>query len=213
MLKNVPDFLNTPWLEEFKDRNGQYRYITHENDSTWMHGKIYRRHFLIEHGIRFPDFLRVQEDSYFNSLVSAFSQKNIYLPITSYVWKFNPESTTRRNNGVYTYETFPDFIYSCTLAYKKIPEGLLEDKVLHFISYNYFYLHQIQWQEEGHIEYLKKSEETFAKYITPFWGYWGNALPQTIAEAYNQERMKNFNGCIEKETIWEWLQRLGLDGR
>lgn len=210
LLKNAPDFLNTSWLEEFKDINGQYCYITHENDNTWMHGKIYRRHFLMEHDIRFPDFLRVQEDSYFNSLVSAFSSKSIYLPITSYVWKFNPESTARKNNGIYTYETFPDFIYSCTLAYNKIPKDLLEDRVLHFISYIYFYLHQIQWQEEKHTDYLKISEEAFVKYITPFWDFWRNALPQTIAEAYNQERMKNFNGCIEKETIWEWFKRLGL---
>lgn len=212
ILKHAPDFLNTSWLEEFKDGNGQFRYITHENDNTWMHGKIYRRHFLIEHDIRFPDFLRVQEDSYFNSLVAAFSSKNIYLPITSYVWKFNPESTTRRNNGIYTYETFPDFIYSCTLSYHKIPENLLEEKALHFISYSYFYLHQIQWQKEEYMEYLKKSEEAFVKYITPFWRYWRNASPQMVAEAYNQERMKSFNGCIEKETIWKWIDRLGLEG-
>lgn len=209
-LKNAPDFLNTSWLEEFKDINGQYRYITHENDNTWMHGKIYRRHFLMEHDIRFPDFLRVQEDSYFNSLVSAYTLKSIYLPITSYVWKFNPKSTTRRNNGIYTYETFPDFIYSNTLAYSKIPKNLLEDRVPHFISYIYFFLHQTQWQEESHKDYLNKSEEAFVKYVTPFWSHWHNALPQTIAEAYNQERLKNFNGCIEKETIWEWLKRLGL---
>ena len=210
LLKNKPDFLNTSWLEEFKDTNGQYHYITHENDNTWMHGKIYRRHFLTEHNIRFPDFLRVQEDSYFNSLVSAHTSKSIYLPVTTYVWKFNPKSTTRCKNGIYTFETFPDFIYSCTLSYYKIPKNLLEDRVLHLIAYIYFYLHQAQWQEEKQRDYLRKSEMAFVKYITPFWDYWRNAAPQKISEAYNQERVKNFNGCIENETVWKWIERLGL---
>lgn len=210
LLKNKPDFLNTSWLEEFKDTNGQYHYITHENDNTWMHGKIYRRYFLTEHNIRFPDFLRVQEDSYFNSLVSAHTSKSIYLPVTTYVWKFNPKSTTRCKNGIYTFETFPDFIYSCTLSYHKIPKNLLEDRVLHLIAYIYFYLHQAQWQEEKQRDYLRKSEMTFVKYITPFWDYWHNAAPQKIVEVYNQERVKNFNSCIENETVWKWIERLGL---
>lgn len=53
----------------------------------------------------------------------------------------------------------------------------------------------------------------FVKYITPFWDYWRNAAPQKIAEAYNQERIKNFNGCIENETVWKWIERLGLPNK
>ena len=39
--KTAPDVLTTSWLEEvLEEPSGNYRYITHENDNTWMHGKL-----------------------------------------------------------------------------------------------------------------------------------------------------------------------------
>ena len=70
--------------------------------------------------IRFPDFLRIQEDSYFNGLAASFAEKKSYVPVTSYVWKYNPDSTTRKNGGIYAYESIPDFIRSCSMVHKII---------------------------------------------------------------------------------------------
>lgn len=210
---HLPDMLVTAWLEELVDGAGRRRYITHENDNTWMHGKLYRRRFLSDQGIRFPDFLRVQEDSYFNGLAAAFAEKRLYLPITSYVWKYNPKSTTRRDGGVYTYASAPDFIRSCALCYgeidKRAPEQM-ERKVLQFTVYNYFCFHQPGWLAPCHAEFLEKAERAFVSYIDPFWHYWENADPKVIAEVYNQERQRSFVGCVERETVWEWLLRIGL---
>lgn len=211
--KQAPDMLTTSWLEEIQDENGRYRYITHENDNTWMHGKLYRRHFLIQNGIRFPDFLRVQEDSYFNGLAAALAKKRIYMPVTSYIWKFNPGSTTRKNNGIYAYESVPDFIRSCSLVHEKLkdlaPEQM-ERKILQFVAYNYFSLHQPGWHAPEHETYRKAAETAFAEHVKPFWHYWENAPMQAIADIYNQERANSFAGCLEQETIQEWIRRLGL---
>lgn len=212
--KNAPDLLGSSWLEELKDGNGRCRYITHENENTWMHGKLLRSQFLTANGVRFHKTLRVHEDSYFLSLVASLSLRTGYLPITSYVWKYRPDSITRRNGAVYSYESIPEFIRACTLAYreleKRTPEQM-EYKVIQFTVYNYFSFHQPDWQTPEHLGYLKAAEWAFVKYVKPFWHYWQRAAPQVIAEIYNQERLKSFDGCVEQETVWDWIKRIGMD--
>lgn len=211
---NVPDILITSWLEEIVDEKGRYRYITHENDSTWMHGKLLRRNFLVQNNICFHDKLRVHEDSYFLCIATAFAERNRYLPVTSYVWKHNPKSITRRDGAIYSYNSIPEFIRACSLAHeivdKRVPVQMTY-KILQFTLYNYFCFHQPGWQKPEHDIYLKEAEKTFVTYIVPMWHYWMNADPQMIANIYNEERLKNFNGCVENETLWVWLERLGLE--
>lgn len=212
--KNAPDMMTTSWLEEIMDGNGKYHYITHEDDNTWMHGKLYRRHFLSQNNIRFPDSLRVQEDTYFNSLSSTLAEKRMHLPVTSYLWKFNPKSTTRRNGGIYLYESMPEFIRSWSMAHKEIEKlapQKLEYKILQFVIYNYFSLHHPEWLSIEHKKHLKAAEDAFTAHIRPFWHYWKDAPPKLIADIYGKERPKSFAGCVERETVWEWLNRLGLD--
>lgn len=213
--KNAPDMLITSWLEEVIDAKGAYQYITHENDNTWMHGKLYRRQFLIQNNIRFPDCLRVQEDSYFNNLASAFAERRQHLPVTSYVWKYSPDSTTRKNNGIYAYQSIPEFIRSCSMAYAEIERRApqqLEYKILQFILYNYFSFHHPEWQNPKRSAYLKAAEDAFVTNVTPYLHYWNDAPKQTIADIYSQERNRSFTGYMEEETVSEWLKRLGLKG-
>lgn len=211
--KNAPDILTSSWLEETKDNAGSYRYVTHENENTWMHGKLLRRQFLIQNNIRFHDELRVHEDSYFLSIAASVSQKTNNLGIVSYVWKYHPDSITRRNNASYTYDSIPTFIKACALADEEVERRnpkLMEYKILQFTLYNYFCFHQPGWLEPEHAGYLKDGEDAFVKYMKPFWHYWQDAKPEKIAEIYNQERNRSFTGCMEKETVWAWIDRLGL---
>lgn len=211
---SAPDILYTSWLEEIVDEAGQFRYITHENENTWMHGKILRRKFLEQNNIRFHNDLRVHEDSYFLSIAAAMTTKTVHIPVTSYVWKFHSESITRRDGASYTYSSIPEFIRACSMAFKEIekrtPEQM-EYKILQFTLYNYFCFHQPGWQATENKEYLKAAEDAFVTYISPMWHYWKNASPEAIASVYTEERTKSFSGCIETETIWEWINGLGLE--
>ncbi len=84
--KSAPDIITSSWLEELRDEKGNYWYTTHERDSTWMHGKLFRRQFLQGNNIRFHDKLRVHEDSYFLCIASAVTERMIHLSVTTYVW-------------------------------------------------------------------------------------------------------------------------------
>lgn len=210
--RTAADMLSSEWLEELKDPGG-VRYITHQIENTWMHGKLFRRAFLIQNDIRFHPALRVHEDSYFLCIAAAVAERRNHLPIPSYVWKFQPESITRRNGGVYTYESIPTFIRACSLAFAQVerlrPEQM-EYKVVQFALYNYFCFHQPGWLLPENAGYRNAAEEAFVEYIAPYWRYWTDAAPETIAMVYNEERGKSFAGGVETETVWEWLRRIGM---
>lgn len=209
--KTVVDILSTEWLEELVDANGNFMYKAHQIENTWMHGKFLRRQFLTQNNIRFHDKLRVHEDSYFLCIATSATERRNHMPITSYIWKYHPDSITRRNNASYTYKSIPAFIEACSLAHKEVEKrnpSLMEYKIVQFTLYNYFCLHRPDWQSSENAKYLEESEKSFVKHIAPFWHYWTNAKPETIAAIYNQEREKNFAGCLENETLYAWIERI-----
>lgn len=211
--RGAPDILTSEWLEELKYENG-CRYVTHQIENTWMHGKLFRRQFLVQNNIRFHDKLRVHEDSYFLCIAAAQAERMNHMPVVTYVWKFNPGSITRRNNQSYTYESIPTFIEALSLAYgevEKLRPEQMEDKIVQFTLYNYFCFHQPGWLAKENAAYLDAGEKAFARYIAPFWHYWKRASPEKISEIYNQERAKSFVGGVEEETAWAWLKRIGLE--
>lgn len=212
---NVPDILTSEWLEEMANPAGGYTYLTHQIENTWMHGKLLRRRFLEQNNVRFHDELRVHEDSYFLCIASALTKNSRHLPITTYVWKHRPDSITRRNNGIYTFDSFPTFIKACCMSHRDIgdraPE-MMEYKIVQFALYVYFSLQRPEWQREEIISFREDSEKTFAEMMTPFWHWWENAEPETIARIYNEERAKNFSGCIEREPLESWAKRMMQSG-
>lgn len=211
--KSVPDIITSSWLEELMTEEGNYIYVTHQQENTWMHGKLLRRQFLVQNNLKFHKDLRVHEDSYFLCIAAALAQRSIHIPFVSYIWKYHPNSITRCNGASYTYDSIPTFIKACSLAHKeveKINPDLMEYKILQFTLYNYFCFHQPGWQLPEHEGYLRDAEAAFVKNIKPMWHYWKDAAPEKIAEVYNQERNRSFGGCVEKETIDMWIKRLGL---
>lgn len=214
---NRPDIITSEWLEELQvPGSGEIRYITHHIENTWMHGKIFRREFIQENNIRFHDELRVHEDSYFLSIASALTENKRHLPVTTYVWKFRPDSITRRNDGIYTFDSFPTFIEACCMSHAdiegKAPKEMMEYKILQFVLYVYFSLQRPEWLTAETMQYKQASEEMFSKMMVPFWKWWYNASPETIARVYNEERVKSFGTMFETETIISWVDRMKNGG-
>lgn len=209
---NKPDMITSEWLEEIANPQGGYTYITHKIENTWMHGKAIKRKFLVNNNIRFHDELRVHEDSYFLGISASLTDNIRHIPVTTYVWKYRPDSITRRNNSIYTFESFPTFIEACCMSHADIgsraPCEMMEYKILQFILYVYFSLQRPEWSTYGVLQFKEESERSFKKFMVPFWKYWNDAKPGTIAKVYNDEREKNFAGCIENETLKDWIGRM-----
>ena len=137
----------------------------------------------------------------------------MHLPATTYVWKFHPDSITRRNNGAYAYETVPEHIKAVTMAWEIVerwrPEQM-EDRVVQFVHYNFFTLHRTDWQEQCRKELLNKAEDAFAQAMRPWMHCYFSTPISARLESYNREREKLFRNGMEKETLLAWLNRLLL---
>lgn len=63
------DSLVSAFIEESRELQSKTPlYINHEMDSTFVHGKVHRRQYLIDNNIRWNEKLTIHEDSYFNCL-------------------------------------------------------------------------------------------------------------------------------------------------
>ena len=66
--------LSSVFIEETRNfKTGEIVYINREMDSTFVHGKVYRRNFLKYNNIRWNDSLTIHEDSYFNCLAQKLA--------------------------------------------------------------------------------------------------------------------------------------------
>lgn len=66
-----------------------------EKDTLRVHGKIFKRDFLIKNNIYFPDEMEISGDMSFLWLVYALSNKIEWIEDNFYTWKWNENSVTR----------------------------------------------------------------------------------------------------------------------
>lgn len=104
-LHQQPDLevIMTGYLEEIKD-DGGFVYAQRDDDVsiTCLHGKMYKRAFLKEHNITFPNYM-ISEDGAFNfKCVCHAKRAHFNDDVATYIWKYNPNSITRQNTS------FPD---------------------------------------------------------------------------------------------------------
>lgn len=212
--KTNADIVASKWLEECKLTNGKRVYVAHDHENTWMHGKLFRRQTLLKGNVRHHHRLRVHEDSYFLSVLESEAKSRVDVDIISYVWTYNANSITRRNGAIYTYSSMPTYMYAMCESYTQVERrnpGLMENAVIRLVMYCYFVVHKPDWQNEEHNKFAAQTEKSLAENILPYWHYWENADADKIAEAYSAARAKHFNGCLEQETLNEWLRRIGLE--
>ena len=86
----------------FREHSPGEAYLDHEEDLTWMHGKLYRTDILKQYFV-FPA-LRANEDTAFNTQIRlTFPEKIKFIPERVYEWMWRDGSITRANNGAYRY--------------------------------------------------------------------------------------------------------------
>ena len=143
----------------------------------WMHGKVFKRQFLLDNEIRFSPNVRHLEDSYFTTcVIGSINPKEIcYLDFTTYLWKNNRQSLTRNNNNTYMVDTFDDFFNSPIQTYEFLVKKNSYLKFSYLISStlgifivlnsNIFDKEEYKTKKEFYInklkEYVKKKKNIF----------------------------------------------------
>ena len=146
-------------------------FINREQDSTFVHGKVHRRQYLLDQNIKWNPDLTIHEDSYFNILCQKCSTNVKYCPTAFYLWKWRDESVCR-NDFKYILKTYNNLLDSNTaLVNQFLQRNRYQDAQFYATSmvYDaYFTMNKDEWINQENKEYRDATEKRFAQYYKTF---------------------------------------------
>lgn len=212
METGVFDSLLSVFVEETKF-NGRTEFISHEMDSTFVHGKVHRRQYLIDKGIRWNDKLTIHEDSYFNILCQNLSENVKYCTTPFYLWKWRDDSVCR-HDPKYILKTYRNMIDSNDALIDEFLSRGKDDKASFFTAFmifdSYYTMNKPEWINQENKEYRDATEKRFAEYFKKRKKLWDGIGIQDKMLISNGVRSRSvMEGMqMESQTIEDWLKTI-----
>ncbi len=209
------DSLVSVFVEETRDPTGSPVYITHDMDSTFVHGKVHRREYLLEQGIRFNDALTIHEDSYFNILVRELADpaRVVYCPNPFYLWRWRDASVCR-HDPKYILKTYTNMLDSNDALVDEFIRRRCKDKAVFYaltmIFDAYYTMSKPEWMEQDNAEYRAAVELRFGQYYRKHRKLWAAAPLELKMQVSNgvRSRLVGEGMLMETTTIDAWLRRV-----
>lgn len=204
------DSLTSAFIEETKDPDGEFVFVTHQVDSTFVHGKVHRRKYLADRNIRFNDELTIHEDSYFNILAQNCSENVRYCPTVFYLWKWRDNSVCR-HDPKYLLKTSTNMLDSTDALLAQLEARGMLDKAPQFAVQSvfecYYMMSKPEWINQENQEYRDKTERRFAQFFKKHRHYWdAMAEPERMMISNGVRGRQVMEGMgMEQMTISQWL--------
>ena len=172
MLGDGFNVMTSVFIEQTKDfRTEEFIFINREMDSTFVHGKVFRRSFLVNNKIRWNDALTIHEDSYFNCLAQKMTAEVKYCQQPFYLWKWRDESVCR-HDPKYILKTYNNMLDSNTALVKELQKrGKTQDAQFYacaMIYDAYFMMNKKEWLDQENQDYRYNTEKRFQQYYNEF---------------------------------------------
>lgn len=207
------DTLVSTFIEETRNpETKQPLFVNHDMDSTFVHGKVHRRAYLVENGIRFNPSLTIHEDSYFNILAQnlADPEQARYCPTPFFLWKWRDTSVCRHDPD-YILKTYNNMLDSNDALVCEFERRERHDKAVFYACFMildaYYTMNKREWLDKTHKDYRDAVERRFARYYADHRALWD--------EVSDADRMAISNGVrsrsvmegmpMESMTIDAWL--------
>lgn len=208
------DSLVSMFLEETRTPDKkEIVYVNREMDSTFVHGKVHRRQYLLKEKIRWNDDLTIHEDSYFNIQCQKLSTNVKYCPVPFYLWKWRDDSVCRHDEK-YILKTFNNMLDSsdaCIQQFVKRNKISIAKELATSMIYDcYFTMNKKEWLDQENQEYRLNTEKRFKKYYVKYKEYF-----ETIDEQRKNQiivgmknRMFQEGLMMESITFNDWIQEI-----
>lgn len=217
-IKDKPfDIMYSNFVQETElaDKPDKRYYLFVEDDTVFIHGKIYKREFLINNNIKCLEGVEENEESYFNGL--AFSVPGalvLYCDKPFYLWCHNEKSLTRvkERAETFNFETYPSLIYNNDkLIEELIKKDQTDDameRVINLVYSCWYNCNRPAYREEKNKEYVDKIELEIGKFLYKYKEYWDMStelIRKSCYEksiAYNQKYYGGETEIIEQFGPW-----------
>ena len=186
-------------------------YINHDMDSTFVHGKIHRRQYLLDNGIRWNDALTIHEDSYFNCLCQRLAGELKYSQTPFYLWKWRDASVCR-HDPKYILKTYNNMLDSNdALVQQFLDRGRKPDAQFYAVSMifdAYFTMNKDEWLNQDNRDYRAATEKRFAAYWRKHRSLHDSMPKELRAHVIMgiKNRMYTEDMVLETQTFDMWIQ-------
>lgn len=205
------DALVCDFLEEVVDRKtGKSRFYPHKKDSTFVHGKVYRRQFLLDNHIVWHPDVKCHEDSGYNILALKTAKNVQHCQTPLYLWKWRDDSICRKD-PLYVPKTYTRMIYSNNWLVKDFLDREMIEEAKYYVAVlvygTYYMLNKPIWMNPMNAKYRYETEKCFK-------GYWAErkellgALDRRIKDDVirgTKSRVMREGVLLEKFTFDEWI--------
>lgn len=208
------DSLMSAFVEETRHpQTKEVLYINHDVDSTFVHGKVHRRQFLIDSGIRWNESLTIHEDSYFNCLCQKLAVNMKYCQSPFYLWKWRDESVCR-HDPKYILKTYNNMLDSSTAL---VDEFIRRQRVqeaqffcVNMIYDAYFTMNKAEWLNQENQSYRTATERRFKQYYTKYLQLFMSIPADIKAQIIMgiKNRMFGEGLLMESITFDDWIQHI-----
>jgi glycosyltransferase involved in cell wall biosynthesis len=208
------DSLVSSFIEETRDpMTKEPVYINHEMDSTFVHGKIHRRQYLIDKNIRWNEKLTIHEDSYFNCLCQKLATELKYSQTPFYLWRWRDDSVCR-NDFKYILKTYNNMLDSNeALVDELLRRNRSQDAQFYCTSMifdAYFTMNKPEWINQENKEYRNATEKRFKAYYVKF-KHLFESIPEDIKFQIImgiKNRMYAEGLIMESITFEDWIKHI-----
>ena len=206
------DSMVSVFIEEVR-KDGEPVFINHKTDSTFVHGKIHRRKYLVDKKIRWNPELTLHEDSYFNCLCQKLSKNVKYCSTPFYLWRWRDDSVCRHDKQ-FILKTYDHLIDSNTALVREFINRDMIDEAQFFtvsmVYSSYFTLNKDKWLNQDNKVYREKVERRFKEYYNEF-KYLYEGIPVQIKNKIImgiKNKMFSEGLILEKITFDDWIANI-----
>lgn len=207
------DTLVSAFVEQTKMPDGEFTFINHDMDSTFVHGKVHRRGYLTEKNIRFNPKLTIHEDSYFNIMAQNLTENAKYCPTPFYLWRWRDNSVCRHDKD-YILKTYNNMLDSNDALVEQFIERGYEDKARSYIGFMifdaYYTLNKREWIDKTNKAYRDAVEKRFERYYRKYKSRFESLSDQERMMISNGVRSRSVGEGMQMEilTLSAWLERI-----
>lgn len=214
VLEKGCDALVCDFYEEVQDKNtGRSGFFQHRRDQSFVHGKVYRRQFLLEnHIVWHPDIL-CHEDSCFNLLALKIAKDVKYCGLPLYLWKWRDVSICR-GDRLYVPKTYVHMIESnARLVQDFLERGMVEEARYYanvLLYGTYYMLNKPIWTDPMNAKYRCRTEKCFQEYYRSHRSLIRGIDPK-VEKAIIQgtkRRVLNEGVLLEGFTFDDWIRHI-----
>ena len=216
------NLIRATFTEETQDDDGNIHLVSHNDDAVFVHGKVMRRSWLKEQGIRFHDKLTIHEDGFFNVLVYTLgreTEQKIQTPI--YLWAWNGNSVVRKDRSKdYILDTYSHLMRQRMALTEEFirrqrPDDVLRTVVKTVID-SYYDFQKHFWRLQKNKSRVERAERWFCAYLKRYAAYYAKADITMIADYAGISRPRIVSSremLMESETLKDWLEHIMNDVR